>query len=213
MQREIIASTSLSFILFFSPFFALFRPFISSSPLKQSMKSVILPSYDRFSNCRATICVNLWTLLLSLESALKRRKIHARTHARTRKRPRIFNHKQYPVLWHVQGGIVMLPGICKFKWEYINTRPVTRPFPSARFHTVFTRAICVVVSDFAFHTARRVAVTHWNLGKRYFYLRDFCTMKVGWASHVSTSWNQQLGALDFTPLDWQQKWDPPPFPR
>ena len=105
----------------------------------------------------------------------------------------------------------MLRGICKFKWEYINTRPVTRPFPSVRFHTVFTCIICVVASDFTFHTARRVAVTHWNLGKRYFYLRDFCIVKVGWASHVSTSWNQQLGAVDFTPLGWQQKCDPLPL--
>ena len=45
---------------------------------------------------------------------------------------------------------------------------MTRPFPSARFHSVFTRTICVVASEFAFHTARRVAVTHWKLGKRYF---------------------------------------------
>lgn len=53
-------------------------------------------------------------------------------------------------------------------------------------HCFHTRTICVVDLDFAFHTTRRtVAVTHWNVGKRYFYLRDSCIVKVGWASHVS----------------------------
>lgn len=49
---------------------------------------------------------------------------------------------------------------------------MTWPFPFARFNTFYTRSrpMCVVASDFAFHTARsRVAVTHWNLGKGYFY--------------------------------------------